>query len=261
MEDDQDVADICRLLRAADLEPERVPEAEGQGCKRCDLRVVTAQEQYLIEIKSFHDDATINQTLKSGTVYECTHSKVYRDQVAKQVRDAVRQLQSTPREHPDNLGLVALIARSKIDSSFMTEQIIGTLYGVAAIIDDTDVGADNAGQLRRCLYFNDSVFHRHPELDGALVLDDAENVCFLMNDHGHQLDRLRRGKLACFLAQHNALYDAPTWEKRGELVADFEVDRADGEAVLARLREKYRDRKLHLTNMVHWEGIAVIPLK
>ncbi|HUU86108.1 MAG TPA: hypothetical protein VM243_21635 [Phycisphaerae bacterium] len=254
MGDERDIADVSRFLREAGLGPERIREGNSRGCKRCDLWAEDGHENYLIEVKAFYDDATINETLRKGDIHERVHLHVYRDNVAKGIRHAIRQVESTAREYADALWLVALIARSEYDACFMSEQMIGTLYGVGAI---SDCGADGGCRRRRCLYFSDSAFHRHPVLDGA-ILWDRECVALYLNDYGRRLARVRRSRLACFLAQHNALHDKDTMESRSDdLVADFEMDRTDEQAVLERLKEKYPGRDLQQRNWQRWEGIGV----
>jgi CheY-like chemotaxis protein len=255
MSDDYDIALVRKFLEKAGCEVERLPAPNDK--KYCDLRADDGDEKYLIEVKSFHDDATIQQTLRNGDIHEGEHRHTYRDSVAKEIREAIKQLQSTAEECGDALWLVALIARSKNDASFMFNQIIGTLYGVGAI---TDCGPDGGSRRRRCLYFYDSAFYRHRELDGALVLD-SKSAVLCMNDYGRRLDRVRQSGLACFLAQHKAFYDMATWERDFDcLVADFKMDRADRPAVLERLKQKYPGRKLLLMNWYRYEGLGAIPL-
>ena len=121
-------------------------------------------EKYLIEVKGINDEDEIKQTLRNGGIYETDRSHVYRKRVAKEIHKAQNQLQSTANDYDDHLWLVALIARSKYDTRFMTEQILGTLYGVGAI---TDSEAGGAFRRRRCLYFSESAFFKHPDLDGG----------------------------------------------------------------------------------------------
>ena len=136
----------------------------------------------------------------------------------------------------------------------MSEQILGTLYGVGAITDSEAGGAFR--RRRHCLYFSESAFFKHPDLDGAIV-HGPDGIALYMNDYGRRLDRVRQSGLACFLARHNAAYDKEAMESRSDyLVADFEMDRTDPNAVLDRLRQKYSSPKLQIVNWHRWEGIA-----
>ena len=84
-----------------------------------------------------------------------------------------------------------------------------------------------------------------------------DGIALYMNDYGRRLDRVRQSGLACFLAQHNAVYDKEAMESRSDcLVADFEMDRTDQNAVLDRLKQKYSSPKLQIVNWHRWEGIA-----
>jgi hypothetical protein len=243
MDDERDIEDVCKNLKAAGLLVTLVdvdPKAE-----RCDLSAKDTCEKYLIEVKGINDEDEIKQTLRNGGMFETDRSHVFRNRVAKEIHKAKKQLQSTANDYEDHLWLVALIARSKYDAPFMSEQILGTLYGVGAI---TDSEAGGACRRRRCLYFSASAFFKHPDLDGAIVLG-PDGIALYMNDYGRRLDRVRQSGLACFLAQYNVVYDKEAMESRSDcLIADFEMDRTDQNAVLDRLKQKYSSPKLQIVN-------------
>ncbi|MCK4660319.1 MAG: hypothetical protein KAV82_12420 [Phycisphaerae bacterium] len=256
--DIDDIADVCKYLEAAGLRVTRIDVDPKVLNKRCDLSAEDVHAKYLVEVKAINDEDEIKQTLRKGEYYETVRSHVYRKRVAKEVHNAKNQLQSTAIDYPDHIWLVALIAGSKCDARFMSEQIIGTLYGVAAI---TDCGPAGENRRRRCLYFSESAFYKHPGLDGAIVLD-PEGVSLYMNDYGRQRDRVRKSGLACFLAQHNAFYDMAKLESDFDcLVADFEGDRADEKAVFERLKQKYPGRKLQYMNWYRSEGILALTVR
>jgi hypothetical protein len=254
MSDERDIEDIRKCLTAAGLFVTSVDVDPNGLTERCDLSAEDASEKYLIEVKGINDEDEIKRTLRSGQIFETDRSHVHRGRVAKEIHKARNQLISTANDYDGHLWLVALIARSKFDAPFMVEQILGTLYGVGAITDY------EAGRRRRCLYFSESAFYKHPELDGAIVLG-PDGMALYMNDYGCRLDRVRQSGLACFLAQHDAVYDKEAMESRCDcLVADFEMDRSDEQAVFARLQLKYSTRKLQVVNWHRWEGIARVCL-
>jgi hypothetical protein len=151
--------------------------------------------------------------------------------------------------HPDATARKA--SATKLETFFPSG--IETLYGVGAI-NDSEV--DGTCRRRRCLYFSESAFFKHPDLDGAIVLGPDGGALY-MNDYGRRLDRVRQSGLAKFLAQHNVDYDKEAMESRCDcLVADFEADRRDAHAVFNRLKQKYFSRKLQIMNWHRWEGIA-----
>ena len=141
----------------------------------------------------------------------------------------------------------------------MTEQIVGTLYGVGAI---TEVEAGGASRRRRCLYFSESAFHRYPDVDGAIIVGPA-GAAFHMNDYGRRFDRVRQSQLACFFAQQSAFYDKHAMESQCDcLVADFAMDRRDPHAVVEQLNQKYPNLKLQFTKWHRYEAFGgVFPLK
>ncbi len=255
MDDERDLNYVCENLQAAGLSVTRVEVDPKAEVERCDLSATDTREKYLIEVKGINDEVKIKQVLCKGEMFETTRSHVYRNRVAKEIHKAKSQLQSTAEEYKDHLWLVALIAKSKYDARFMHEQILGTLYGVAAI---TDCEADGKRRRRRCLYFSESAFHKHPEVDGAILLG-VDGISLHMNDYSSRIDRVRRSGLACFLEQYKVVYDKEAMEDRCDcLVADFEMDRSDVRAVIERLKEKYHGRNLQAMNWQRWEGIARI---
>jgi len=256
MGDEEDRREVRKCLEAAGLRVEDIPEDSVAGSKRCDVFARDASERYLVEVKGFHDDEMIKGKLHNAEVYERDSSDTYRGNVTKEIRDAIKQLGSTALHYDDAIWLVALVARSKHDADVMSEQIMGTLYGVAAI---TDRGPDGVARRRHCLYFSESAFHRHPDLDGAIVLD-AQGVGLYLNDYGRRVNRVRESGLARFLAQHSASYDMAELESRADcLVADFDMDRANREAVLDRLKQKYAGRNLSYMDWHRWEAIGRWP--
>jgi hypothetical protein len=247
MDDRRDKELVCTVLRDAGLTASLVPVDPRVGVQRCDLSAHDNDQDYFVEVKTINDDDEIRQTLRRGEVYETDSPIVYRKRVAKEIHSAMKQLRSTAGEHKDHLWLVVLIARSH-DVHSASEQILGTLYGVGAIVDR------KTSDHRRCLYFSESAFHKYPGLDGAIVIDGG--AALHLNDYGPRLDRARQSQLARFFAQHGALYDKETMESRVDcLTADFEMDRADEHAVLEQLKAKYRNPNLQLMHWHHCEAI------
>ncbi len=255
MDDEHDIELVCKNLKAAGLVVARVDVDQSATVERCDLSAKDTCEKYLLEVKGINDEDEIRDLLRNREMFETTRSDVYRSRVAKEIHKAKKQLQSTSKDYEDHLWLVALIARSKYDARYMHEQILGTLYGVGAITDSETGGECRR---RRCLYFSESAFFKHPDLDGAIVLG-LDGIALYMNDYSPRLDRLRRSGLACFLAPHEVVFDKEAMESHCDcLVADFEMDRRDANAVLGQLKKKYPGRNLQVVNWQRWEGIARI---
>jgi hypothetical protein len=253
MDDERDIELVWKNLEKAGLLVTPVDVNPSASVERCDLAAKDSCEKYLVEVKRINDEDNIKQELRNGQMFETTRSYVYRLRVAKEIHKAKKQLESTAEDYKDHLWLVALIAGSSYDPRFMHEQILGTLYGIG---DMTDIEAGGERRRRRCLYFSESAFYKHPELDGAIVLG-PDGIALYMNDYGRRLERVRRSGLACFLSPHDVVYDKETMESRCDsLIADFEMDRKDVPAVFARLQKKYSDRNLQMVNWQRWEGIA-----
>jgi hypothetical protein len=250
MRDDDDIKMVSDFLRnEVGIVPARVRPSTTPSEKRCDLVATDESEQYLIEVGGFDDNPVIRQTDELGGHYDFEPKPYhYLDQVTKKLRTAQKQLRGTASMHPDHLWLVGLIARSAHDPDHMMEQIRGTIYGMADIIERR--GADSYARYR-CLYFDHSGFYRHRQLDGSFVICQRR-IALYINDYGRQIERVRRSQLARYFKKHNAMYDKHEWEHRQELVADFEVDRNDKQAVLTRLNQKYPNRNLQISPLRHY---------
>ena len=233
MSDLKDRARVREILEALGLTTGDVPEADT---KRCDLRAHDGEgENYLIEVKGFHDNADIGRALREDRVHVGERSLVRSNVVEEEVRKALKQLVATPMAD-GALWLVALISRTVYRSDVTLQQIHGTLYGLRPIMY-----VDTSGRTVSwdCLYFSHSEFHRHPELDGAIVIDQsAAELC--LNDFGQRVERVRDSVLGRHFAKKGALNDAATLESRGGFFwADCELDRNDKHAVLEYVKDKY----------------------
>ena len=209
----------------------------------------------MIEVKGLNDEEQLLDELKSNNFYETDRSPVYRKRVAKECRNAINQLRDTSVEYENHLWVITLIAKSKYDPSFMAEQILGTLYKVGEITDTT---ISTNTRKRRCLYFHESVFHKFPELDGAIVVSPA-GVALHSNDFGRRPHRLRQSRLANFFVKHSSYYDKHSMETSCDcFVADFDMDRRNIIEVANQLNRKYSDRRLQFMEWHRYEGIGVV---
>ncbi len=233
MSDIKDRGRVCDILAAMELTTADVPEADT---KRCDLRAHDGEgEQYLIEVKGFHDNANIGSAMREDRVHVGERSLVRSNVVEEQVRAAIKQLKATPTAEKA-LWLVVLMSRTTYGSDVTLKQIHGTLYGIRPIIY-----GDSSGRCvsRDCLYFSHSAFHRHPELDGAIVIDQ-ESAGLCLNDFGRRVERVRDSVLCRHFAKKGALSDAASLESgRGFFWADCGLDRKDKHAVLEYVKNKY----------------------
>jgi len=217
--DAKDIEDVHEIMESAGLETARIPVA---ATPRCDLRARDAEgEQYMIEVKGFHDNEEIGPTLREGKVHAEVRSLVLSQAIEAAIEDAInRQIPATPGADV-SLCMVVLIARTTFGAEVTRKQILGTLYGLRAI-----VFVDSTSQTvsQDCLYFSESAFHRHPQLDAAILIDST-GVALMLNDFGLRIDRARRSLLSRFFNERGALKDAATLETRGFFWADCPLDR------------------------------------
>ncbi len=233
MTDLNDLDEVREILEELGLTTAKVPEADT---KRCDLRARDGEGmRYLIEVKGFHDDAAIATALRQDDDHVGARPLVRSNAVEKGTEYAIKQLQSTPMA-AEALWLVALLNRTVYGADVTSQQILGTLYGIRSI-----VYVDSAGRRvsRNCLYFSHSEFHRHPELDGAIVIDQ-DGAGLLLNDFGRRVERVRESVLGRRFARRGALNDAATLESKKDFFwADCTLDRNDDRAVLEYVKGKY----------------------
>jgi hypothetical protein len=246
MPDDADIELVTRFLRDhVGLAVFDLRHKQSLGASS-DLAASDANEKYLIEVGGFDDPES--QSADTGDVPFASSPYHYLDQVTKKMRRARQQLKGSAAVYAGHIWLLALLARSTIDPDHMREQIMGTVYGMADIEQHRATGARPR---YRCLYFNESGFHRHPELHGVLSIAQGQ-IALYLNDFAPLAERLQRSLLCQFLAKHSALYDKFEWENRGELVADFPGDRKDKDLMLAKLNKKYPDRDLQVSSLRHY---------
>lgn len=250
--DAHEILAACRLLKTAGLKLTRVEESDES---RCDLQAVDGNGcSYLIEVKAINDDKSMQQEVASSRMPIRIQNHVFRGSAVRRLTKAANQLSNTSASENDQSYRVAiLIARSSIDEEFVYEQILGSLYGIAALL----VGKDEGTMRRcRCLYFKSSVFKRHRDLDGA-ILTTSRNAAFYLNDFGSRLTELRRTQLGRFFDRSGALYDQLEMEERSDsFVVDFGPDGIPDHEKLARLKAKYpKSGIMHVTEWIRAQGI------
>ena len=104
MDDDHDIDDVSKNLKAMGLLVTRVDA--DQKAKRCDLSAKDAHETCLLEVKAINDEEEIKETVRHSRVFEMDRSHVFRSRVAKEIPNAMKQLQSTASGDNDDLWLV-----------------------------------------------------------------------------------------------------------------------------------------------------------
>jgi hypothetical protein len=252
MSDENDLFWVRRVLEDAGL---RVQPVAATTTKRCDLRAQNEAEQYLVEVKGFHDDEAIGRALREGKLHQTVVSYEHRNAVEDGVEEAVKQLRETAGGSDGALRLAALLVRTTDNSNVTRQQILGAIYGKVSL---TFPGAQS---LQECLYFAESAFFRYRDLlDAALVIDHC-GACLYLNDYGSRLDRMRRSGLGRFLAGHNALYDAERLENEGMLVADCDVPRRNERALIEYLEKKYNRKGLAPMGFKHFSATGFLGMR
>lgn len=122
--DENDKRLVCEILEKAGLRVEHVPQSRTQSC---DLRAKSGkQENYLFEVKGFHDSKALARALRSGKDYSEALAFDTARAVQAGIREGIKQLESTARKNADELRFLALLVRSKFDAKVVFPADSGT---------------------------------------------------------------------------------------------------------------------------------------
>jgi hypothetical protein len=253
MRDEADISLAESVLLSAGLTVERVPTAKRQTC---DLRAHDGHDHYLVEVKGFHDDDAIAKSLRTNETHFRTESLDIDSTIDTSIAEAVKQIDATAESGLQELRLIFLISRNKIDGDLVSRQMRSVLYGVRCLIPKA---AANPAPLYECLHFAESAFFRHrSRLDGAFVVDAAEQLILCANDHADHKDRLLQSLLGKFIVDKGVLYDQAQWEKIGFLVADCNICRNEEHLVQRYVEQKYDLGETNVMQFNRCSGFATL---
>jgi hypothetical protein len=159
----------------------------------------------------------------------------YTSRMAAIFKHGIRQLDALAATE-EGFEIVWLLGRSPFDSEFHFVQAIATLFGIQNIVERAK---DSAA--KPCYFFGESIFHKHKQLDAAIV-EKPEGFVMCLNPYASRLVRFRKTTFFAFF-NARATIDPFEEEKAGlGYVADCEVPRHGEKEVLAYVAEKYHLR-------------------
>lgn len=233
---------VRAFLMQFGLESEKVPEAPGDGERRCDIRAWADHELHWIEVKSRMDNDALSEELRLKEVVLSKRSIAYAARVAEIFDDAVKQLDTLAAKE-DGFEILWLFVRSHpADTEAHREQAIATAFGTEDILD---LCAPDEKQ-RPCYFFSESAFFKHKQLDAVVIFDLGLVLC--VNPLARRAARFRETRffdLFRSLAKKYgaaSIIDPAQEEKAGNgynIAENCPISRSQKQEVLAYVGKKY----------------------
>lgn len=242
-------------LRSIGITVDRVME---NGAPSCDYVATDGQARYAIEIKSRTDPKDLWKTVDRGEIYE-TGREIHRSSHVEAIVDgAMKQLRQTRQRASVDFQVVVFIIQPVFSRDAEFERVMGTLYGTQEL---PNLGPDlQTHSTLTCLYFRESRFFRHKDLNGAIVIVGSEHWTLCVNNYAANATAFRGSQLCQWFALNRSHFDPDeATRERGYLIADFDMPRADIAAVQLAVRAKYGLDKVVLVNPVEYSAAVAIP--
>jgi hypothetical protein len=227
---------------------EKITEGELQSP---DFLIWDDESTYVLEVKTkFPSSEQVTErerVLELGRIYNICESIKNNNTLSGIVKKANKQLEQYNDE--DLLRIVLLLATGH-NAELRMLQFKATLYGLAPIVSCQ--GASD------CYFFYNSDFYRHSEtIDGAIVSTESE-AKLLLNPLSPRFARLKASSLPIHFG--GAVVDPIELERHGKaFIVESDVNRADRDAVLSFLRDKYGIADMMNLTMNYLSGTLVVP--
>lgn len=229
--------------------------AEGT-CRTCDLIATDEHHTYLIEVKARTDSEEIRKTLANGRVFSDSQDTYYSNRVSDIVDEAITQLDTVGQTTPHDFRILWIFACTTYSREVTFDQICGTLYGMSEILW---AAPDGKAASKQCLFFRNSSFHKHPQLDAAVVCEGHSGLLLCVNSFSSGSGRFRNSKFYDTFAGLGGVFEPEEEETTGRrFLADCDLDRDDEQAVLEYVKRKYAlSEAWHVPRREHSATVAV----
>ena len=143
------------------------------------------------------------------------------------------------------------------DQTVQVNQFVATLYGRVDLITE-------GARAVPCYYYSFNEFFGATDIVAAVVgLDEGLRLC--LNSYCNRVQDFRKTKLYAIFASRDLITDPQTLEAQGKaFIAECDIDRRDGLAMMGFVKEKYRVDTLiafHGTTHIHEAVVKLPPLK
>jgi len=246
---------VAESLTALGFQVTRVPTGRKRSC---DFTVSDSQSRYLVEVKGRTDPNELWTTLQQDETYESGRDLCRSNRIQDVVDGAMKQLTETRRTRFAEFMLTALVVRPVLSRDAEFRRVMATLYGTQELLE---FGADFKSRTTyTCLYFDESSFFRHEELNAALVFVGSEKWTLCVNDFASNAAEFRKSQMYRQFIKARAIFDpASATRDQGYLVADFDVSRSDRGSMQREICRRYGLQNVIPFNPIEWTGAVAIP--
>lgn len=238
-----------RVLRRLGFEVEPIPEGIPQTA---DIRASHSGDYFVIECKQKHHDTfgekSILDRIVKGEVVAVSESHDGRNAIAKQIRKAAGQIESTVSD--ENTFRCIWIQTVGIDQDLRWKQVFNTFYGSTY----ATTLADNI--LFPAFYVDHSAAFHHPDIDG-LFLVGPKGLSLLLNEFSPRYEEL---KAIAFCKQYSCgVLDPQSHVRDGLAVAlTGDADRSTDASIEAALSAK-AGHSIRLIRMMQHSASSFVP--
>ena len=239
---------VKRFFGGLGYQVDKIPEDEAESP---DFFITDGSSSYVLELKtkfpSLKEVEKRRRILDSGEIHSIHELVIGKNTLSGIIKKAGGQLSRYYDE--DVIRVVWLLATGHLAEPRML-QFEATLYGSAPIVSSQ--GASDS------YFFYNSDFYRYREMiDGAIVSTESD-AKLLLNPLSPRYAQLKTSSLPKHLGKF--VVDPFELESHGKaFIVDSDVDRADREAVLNYLREKYGLADMMNLTMTYLSGTLTLP--
>ena len=226
-------------------EIDKIPESNEESP---DFLIADDTSIYLLELKtkfpSEKEIAERRQVLSSGEIYNIDEIITFQNRLSKIIGKAKNQLKNY-KVGEDVLRLVWLLSTGHLDEPRL-DQFEATLYGSAYLYSIERYG--------NCYFFYNSDFFKYREILDAAIVSTTSKGKLLLNPLSPRYEKIKNSSLIKHFKEGSVI-DPIENEKQGQaLLVDSDVNRANEQAVLQYLKEKYKTENIAVITMHYLSG-------
>lgn len=223
----------------------KIPETNKESP---DFFITDDTSAYLLELKTkfpSEEEATERETvLSSGEIYNIDEIVTHKKSLSKIIWKAKSQLKNYDTEE-DILKLVWLLAAGHLAEPRLN-QFEATLYGSIYLYSIERYG--------KCYFFHNSDFFKYREvLDGAIISTESKGK-LLLNPLSPRYNKMKGSSIIEHFKE-GSIVDPIEIENLGQaFFVDAGINRADEQAVLEYLKQKYKIEKIAVVDTHYLSG-------
>lgn len=249
---DTEVQIVSGILQNIGYSTERIPPSNKPKEQRADLRVISENNKYIVEVKTRLDHPNLMAEVEKApdkTIVEY-HKEIARSNTLSGIiQDGVQQLEATPKTKDEFCFIwFRCIETHMRDTAAL---IRATVYGIRQLLI-------NISETLPCYYFDFNEFYNRPTLD-AIIVEENENETnklMLLNNFSVKYKNLCRSDMYQFFEKDRAVIDPKKLEETESiLIADTNHTRKEQNEIIKYLKKKYNIQNMQVLPMETRGGI------